>query len=335
MKKRGNGDFLVVCLYVDDIIYMGSCESIVAKFKNCMMSKFEMSDLGMLHYFLGLEIKQGLDGIFILQRKYATELLQRFNLLNCNPSPTPMNMNEKLVLEDGTGAANASYFRSLVGGLNYFSHTRPDIAFSVSLISRFMHSPSKQHLGAAKRILRYVAGTTSYGIFYSKVSDFRLVGFTDSDWAGSLDDCKSTSGNVFNLGSGAISWSSKKQDIVALSSSEAEYMAATTSSCQAVWLRKLLADLQQEQIGPTEIWCDNKATIAMTKNPAFHSRTKHIDTRYHFIHNLVIGGVISMEFCGTNDQVADVLTKSLPRNKHDFFRLQMGVYDFEERGSVD
>lgn len=154
---------------------------IVVEFKNCMMGKFEMSDLGMLHYFLGLEIKQGLDGIFISQRKYAIELLQRFNLLNCNPSPTPMNMNEKLVLEDGTRAANASYFRSLVGGLNYLSHTRPDIAFSVSLISRFMHSPSKQHLGAAKRILRYVAATTSYGIFYSKVSDFRLVGFTDSD----------------------------------------------------------------------------------------------------------------------------------------------------------
>lgn len=150
-----------------------------------------------------------------------------------------------------------------------------------------------------------------------------------------MDDRKSTSGNVFNLGSGAISWSSKKQDTMALSSSEAEYMAATTASCQAVWLRKLLADLQQEQIGPTEIWCDNKATIAITKNPAFHSRTKHIETRYHFIRNLVIDGVISMEFCGTNDQVADVLMKSLPHNKHDFFRLQMGVCDFEERGSVD
>lgn len=197
-----------------------------------------------------------------------------------------------------------------------------------------MHSPSKQHLGAAKRILRYVAGTTSYGIWYSKVADFRLIGFTDSDWAGSLDNRGSTSENVFSLGSGAISWSSKKQDTVALSSLEAEYMAATSAGCQAVWLRKLLVDLQQEQIGPTEIWCDNKAAIAMTKNPAFHSRTKHIDIRYHFIRDLVVGGILSLKFCGTNDQVADVLTKSLPRNKHDFFRLQMGVCDFEERGSV-
>jgi len=132
VKKRGNSDFLVVCLYVDDIIYMGSCESIVSEFKSCMMSKFEMSDLGMLHYFLGLEVRQGSDGIFISQRKYATKLLKRFNLLNCNPSPTPINMNGKLKLDDGTGATNASYYRSLVGGLNYLSHTSPDRAFSVS-----------------------------------------------------------------------------------------------------------------------------------------------------------------------------------------------------------
>lgn len=182
MKKRGNGDFLVVCL-MSMILYMGSCESIVSEFKSCMMGKFEMYDLRMLHYFLRLEVKQGSNGIFILQRNYATELLQKFNMLNCNTSPTPMNTNEKLVLDDGTGTVNASYFRSLLGGRNYLSHTGPVIAFSVSLISRFMHSPSKQHLGAAKRILRYVAGTISYGIWYSKVSDFRLIGFTDSDWA--------------------------------------------------------------------------------------------------------------------------------------------------------
>ncbi|KAM3271097.1 hypothetical protein P3S67_029300 [Capsicum chacoense] len=241
-------------------------------------------------------------------------------------------MNEKMVLDNGKGTTNASYFRSLVGGLNYLSHTRPDITFSVSLISRFMHSPSKQHLGADKRILRYVVGIIRYGIWYSKVSVFRLIGFTDSDLAGSLENLRSISGNFFSLGSGAISWSSRKQDTIALLSSEAEYMAATSTGCQAIWLRKLLVDLQQEQIGPIEIWCDNKAAIAMTKNPAFHSSTKHIDIRYHFIHNLVAGGIISLKFCGTNDQVANVLTKSLPHNKHDFFRLQMGVCDFEERG---
>ena len=230
LKREGKKDFLVVCLYVDDMIYMGSSESIVAEFKDCMMKKFEMSDLGLLHYFLGLEVKQGVDGIFISQRKYAMDLLKKFNMVNYKVAVIPMNVNEKLCRDDGAEMANATYFRSLVGGLNYLSHTRPDIAFSVGVVSRFMHNPSKLHLGAAKRILRYVVGTTEHGIWYSKVSNFKLTGFTDSDWAVSIDDRKSTSGFLFNLGSGAISWSSKKQEVVALSTSEAEYIAATSSA---------------------------------------------------------------------------------------------------------
>ncbi|XP_047253739.1 uncharacterized mitochondrial protein AtMg00810-like [Capsicum annuum] len=190
------------------------------------MGAFEMFDLGILHYFLGLEVRQGLDGIFILQRKYSTELLQNFNMLNYNPSPTPMNMNEKKVFDYGTGATNVSYFRSLVGGVNYLSHTRSDIAFYVSLIPRFMHCPLKQHLGAAKRILR------------------------------------STSRNVFSLGFGKISWSSRKEDTIALSSGKAEYMATTSTGFQAIWLRKLLVDLQKEQIGPTSDYYENKSCIS-------------------------------------------------------------------------
>ncbi|XP_074590043.1 secreted RxLR effector protein 161-like [Curcuma longa] len=216
------------------------------------MEKFEMSDMGLLHYFLGLEVKQGVDGIFISQRKYATDLLKRFSLFNCNPATTPMNTNEKLQLEDGSEKANAKYFRSLVGGLIYLTHTRPDIAFSVGVISRFMQNPTKHHLGAAKRILRYIAGTVDYGIWYTKVLKFNLCGFTDSDWASSVDDRKSTSASIFNLGSGAISWSSKKQATTALSSSEAEYVAATSAACQAVWVRRILVDLHQQQKDATK-----------------------------------------------------------------------------------
>ncbi|XP_060195157.1 secreted RxLR effector protein 161-like [Lycium barbarum] len=180
-------------------------------------------------------------------------------MVNCKVVATPMNINEKLCHDDGTEMDNATYFRSLVGGLNYLSHTRPDIAFSVGVVSRFMHSPSKLHLGAAKRILRYIAGTTDHGIWYSK--------------AGSIDDRKSTSGFLFNLGSGAISWSSKKQEVVALSTSEAEYIAATLAACQTA--------------------------------------------------------------CDTNEQAADIFTKSLPQAKHEFFRGQLGVCKFESRGSVE
>ncbi|KAJ9542648.1 hypothetical protein OSB04_029154 [Centaurea solstitialis] len=324
VKKRGT-DFLVLCLYVDDMIYMGSCESIVAEFKSSVMEKFEISDLGLLHYFLGLKVNQCVDGIFISQHKYAVDLLKRFNMLDCNPTSTPMNVNESLRANDGTDLASARFFRRIVGGLNYLSHTRPDIAFSVSAISRFMHNPTVHHLGAAKRIICYVMGTIDHGIWYSKVSNPRLVGYTDSDWAGSLDDRKSTSGHVFSLGSGAISWSSKKQGIVALSSSEAEYVAATASACQAVWLRRLLADFGQVQEGATQIYCDNKVMIAMSKNPTFHSRTKHIDIRYHFLRDLIAKGIIELKHCGTRQQVADVLTKSLPNVKHDSFKVKMGV----------
>ncbi|XP_070057816.1 uncharacterized mitochondrial protein AtMg00810-like [Nicotiana tomentosiformis] len=187
-----------------------------------------MTDLGLLHYFLGLEIKQSLDGIFASQRKYASDLLKRFNMLGCKIASIPMNVNEKLISNDGTGLTDARCFRSIVGGLNYLSHTRPDMVFFVSVVSRFMHNPTKHHFGAEKRILRYVVGTADFGIWYSNVSDFKLFGFTDSDWAG------------------VISWSSKKQENVALSSFEAEYVVATTSACQAVWLKRLLADLFQE-----------------------------------------------------------------------------------------
>ncbi|KAK9675902.1 hypothetical protein RND81_11G040000 [Saponaria officinalis] len=246
-----------------------------------------------------------------------------------------MNINEKLQHEDGTQGANPKHFRSLVGGLNYLTHTRPDIAYSVSLVSRYLHCPTKQHFGAAKRILRYVASNVEFGIWYSKKSSLKLIGFMDSDWAGSLDDRKSTSGNIFSLGSGAVTWSSKKQETVALSSSEAEYTAATSAVRQVLWLRKLLTDLGCVQTEATEIYCDNRAANAMSKNPAFHARTKHIDVQHHFIRQLVSDGKLVLKFCGTNEQVADIFTKALPQAKHDFFRMQLGVCNFESRGSVE
>ncbi|CAL5345664.1 unnamed protein product [Camellia sinensis] len=301
VKKEGKNDFIIICLYVDDIIYTSSSSSLVAEFKSRMMHEFEMSDMGLLHYFLGLEVQQAEDGIFISQRKYAKDLLNKFGMLNCKPATTPMNINEKLQCEDGAEMADASRFRSLVGGLIYLTHTRPDIAFSVGMISRFMQHPSKLHFGAAKRVLRYIAGTMDYGIWYAKVFNFKLSGFTDSDWESSLDDRWSISANVFTLGSGVITWSSKKQATVALSSSEAEYVAATSAACQAIWLRRMLAELQQRQEGATEIFCDNKATIFMTKNPAFHSRTKHIDMRLHFIRDLVAKEEVTLKYCTTHE----------------------------------
>ena len=269
------------------------------------------------------------------QKKYAFDLLKRFHISNYEVESTPRNPNDKLQLKDGTRKADGRFFRSLVGGLNYLTHTRIDIAFPVSYVSRYMHSPTKQHLGAAKRILHYIAGTKNFGIWYTNVPDFKLTGFTDSDWAGCLDTRKSTSGNMFSLGSGAVTWSSKKQETLALSSSEAEYAAVTSAARQALWLRKLLVDFNCEQKGATKIFCDNRSAIAMAKNPAFHGRTKHIDVQHHFIRHLVTDNIIELKFCGTSEQTADIFTKYLPLAKHEFFLTQLGVCEFESRGSVE
>ena len=216
----------------------------------------------------------------------------------------------------------------------YLNHSRPDIAYSVGVISRFMHNLTKNHLGAAKRIMRYVAGTVNFGIWYGKTTNFRLYGFTDSEWAGCMEDRKSISCFTFSLSSGVITWSSKKHPTTALSSFEAEYMVVASSACQVIWMRRILSDMKQEQDGVTLILCDNKSTISMMKNPVYHGRIKNIDIRAHFIRELVANGAISLELCGIEKQMANILTKSLPRNKHEELRRQLGVCEFGSRGDV-
>ncbi|XP_016562986.2 uncharacterized mitochondrial protein AtMg00810-like [Capsicum annuum] len=195
------------------------------------MNEFEMSDMGLLHYFIGLEVHQDEDGIFLSQSKYAMDFLIKFGLLNCKPAATPMNVGEKLQLNNRAQIDYARSFRSLVGVLIYLTHTCFDIAFSISVISRFMQQPSKVHFGAAKKVLCYIAGTKDYEIWYSHVSNFRLCGFIDSDYVGSLNDIRSISTYFFTLGSGVVTWTSKKQATTTLSTSEIKYISATSAVC--------------------------------------------------------------------------------------------------------
>ncbi|KAK4405981.1 Retrovirus-related Pol polyprotein from transposon RE2 [Sesamum angolense] len=190
---------------------------------------------------------------------------------------------------------------------------------------KVMQSPSQVHYAAAKRILRYLRGTKDFGIWYKSTNDAKLVGYTDSDWAGSVDDMKSTSGYTFSLGSGIFSWASKKQATVAQSSAEAEYIAAAATSNQAIWLRRILEDIGEKQEEPTTIYCDNKSAIAITKNPVQHSRTKHIDIKYHSLREATTRGEIELKYCSTEEQLADIFTKALPRNKFEELRMKIGV----------
>ncbi|KAL0311880.1 UNVERIFIED_CONTAM: Retrovirus-related Pol polyprotein from transposon RE1 [Sesamum radiatum] len=238
---------------------------------------------------------------------------------------TPLVTGEKYKKEDGSEKVDGSIYRSLIGSLLYLTATRPDIMFATSLLSRFMQSPSQVHYGAAKRILRYLQGTKDFGIWYKSTNDAKLVGYTDSDWAGSADDMKSTSGYTFSLGSGIFSWASKKQATVAQSSAEAEYIAAAAASNQATWLRRILEDMGEKQEEPTTIYCDNKSAIAITKNPVQHNRTKHIDIKYHALREATTRGEIELKYCSTEEQLADMFTKALPRDKFEELRTKIGV----------
>ncbi|KAJ0577826.1 putative RNA-directed DNA polymerase [Helianthus annuus] len=326
---------IYVCLYVDDIIYTSSSAVLLQEFKEGMMQEFEMTDMGHLKFFLGLEVIQMKTGVFVNQAKYAEDLLRKFEMVGCKIEDTPMNANEKLHANDESAPADAVLYRSLIGGLMYLQHTRPDISFTVNVLSRFMQRPSKLHFGAARRVLGYVAGTVRFGLWYEKNREVNLYGYSDSDWAGSLDDRKSISANVFTLGSGVVSWSSKKQHSIALSSTKAEYISATSATCQAIWLRRILEDLGLKQERATVIWCDSRSAIHMSRNPVMNGRSKHIELKHHFIRDMVAQRQVSLEFCGTDEQIADVLTKALCREKFMLFRRMLGVREFELKEGVE
>lgn len=297
----------------------------IESFKRDMMKKYKMSDMGLLHYFLGIEICQNKDGIFIYQKKYVKTLLEKFRMGDCKPVATPLIVNEKLKKEDGGKEVDVSVYRSLVGSLLYLTATRPDIMYATSILSRFMHKPNQNHFGAAKRVLRYIKGTLGFGILYERNIAAKLLGFCDSDWGGCADDMKSTSGYAFSLGSEIFSWSSKKQQSVSQSSAEAEYISASLATSQAIWLRRILEDICLKQEEATILLCDNQSAIAMAKNPVYHSRTKHIAIKHHFIREVVEEGEIQLKYCESEEQVADIFTKALPRGKFEYFRELIGV----------
>lgn len=311
MKSADNGKLLIVSLYVDDLIFTGNDEDMFKGFKESMKKEFDMTDLGKMKYFLGVEVVQNSDGIFIGQRKYAREVLERFGMKQCNSVYNPIVPGCKLS-KDGSGAEiDATMYKKMVGSLMYLTATRPDLMYSVCLISRYMEKPTEMHLQAVKRIFRYLKGTVELGIRYRRCGEGSLVAFADSDYAGDVDDRKSTSGYVFMLGTGAVSWSSKKQPVVTLSTTEAEFIAAASCACQGVWLRRILEKLGHVQGMATTIYCDNSSAIKLSRNPVLHGRSKHIDVRFHFLRDLTRDGVVELIHCSTQEQVSDIMTKPL------------------------
>ncbi|WVZ52618.1 LOW QUALITY PROTEIN: hypothetical protein U9M48_003661 [Paspalum notatum var. saurae] len=273
LLSRG-GDTLIVQIYVDDIIFDGSSHALVSSFAEQMSREFEMSLMGELQFFLGLQIKQGLKGTFVHQAKYTRDILKKFEMGDSKPMTTPMSTNTALDADEDGEAVNQKEFLGMIGSLLYLTVTRPDIQFAAS--------PRTSHRQAVKRIFRYLKFTPELGLWYSSGSSLSLRGFSDADHAGCRIDRKSTSSTCQLLGTSLVSWSSRKQASVSLSTTEAEYIAAASCCSQLLWMKATLSDFGL-RFGKIPLLVDSTSAISVAKNPVLHSRTKHIDVRFHFL----------------------------------------------------
>lgn len=322
----------VIAVYVDDILIAAKSEREITQIKDDLAKRFQLKDMGELHYFLGVRVKQcsKTGKTCIGQPGYTETILKRFGMEQCKPANTPIACETKLLkATQDSERVDASLYQSAIGCLLYLSGwTRPDIAFSVSSVARFSSDPTTEHWTAVKRIFRYLRRTTNYGLVYSmNDGDGNLVGFSDADWAGDLNDRKSTSGYLFVMNGAGISWKSRKQTCVALSTAEAEYVALASAAQETTWLRQLLSDLHHQQHNPTVLYEDNQAAIAISQNTQSHTKMKHIDIRYHYVREKVLDNTIEIRYCPTEDMPADILTKGLTFEKFAKFRELSGVKD--------
>jgi transposase InsO family protein len=331
----GESAYVVIAVYVDDLIIAGA-ERDVLDSKSKLASRFKMTDMGEVQWLLGLEVQHDKERkLFKLsQRKYIESVLERFGMADSKPVKTPMEQSVRLTADMSPGddreraTMAAVPYRSAVGSLMYaMVATRPDIAAAVGAVSRFAENPGHQHWLAVKRIMRYLRGTSDWALHVggTGAGGVTLQGYSDADWAGDLDTRRSTTGYVFTLGSGSIAWASKRQATVAQSTTEAEYMAVSSAAREAMWLRQLMTDLRMPVQLPITLYSDNQGGIALTKNPVLHQRTKHVDIKHHYIRELVEAGTVNLAYVSTADMVADVLTKALPREKHEQCCRGLGV----------
>lgn len=306
--KHQKGKVTVLIIYVDDMIITGDDTEEITKIQRQLGTEFEMKNLGGLKYFLGIEVARSNEGIFISQRKYVLDLLFEVGMLDCKPVDTPTIQNQKLGGDSDSAPTNKEQYQKLVGKLIYLSHTRPDIAYAVSVVSQYMQNPSEVHMDAVIRILRYLKYAPGRGLMFCKNNHLNVEGYTDADWAGSLSDRKSTSGYFTFVGGNLVTWRSKKQKVVALSSAEAEFRGMSKGLCELLWLKRLLTEIGEMEM---KLFCDNKAAIEISHNPVQHDRTKHIEVDRHFIKQNLEEKIIKFPFVRSEDQLADMLTKAV------------------------
>ena len=326
-EKADNGIFsgkirnevVRIALCVDDLIISCSDAKVLMDVKKSLASHFSMKDLGELKHFLGIEINydRAKGTLLLSQEKAIEDVLEKFNMRECKPISTPMEHSIRLKeSEQNEEELENVPYRSAVGSLMYIMlATRPDIAYSVGVLSRFAENPNKLHWNAVKRVLRYLKGTKRMALQYLRVPNPKIIGYSDADWASDADR-KSISGYAFFIGTCLVTWRSRKQSTVALSTAESETIALTEAAKEAQWLRKLMSIPPEVEIDDILIYADNQASIALSNREGNHGRTKHFEVRYLYMQDLIERKMLKLEYCPTSEMTADVLTKALPRMKH-------------------
>jgi reverse transcriptase-like protein len=327
---------ILIITYVDDMLIIGKDKDKIRTLKKNLMKRFEIEDLGPAKYFVGVRITRDRKAgtISLCQDAYIKKVLKRYNMENCHPVDTPMaaGLTEFMIPYNGRATnIEIETYGSKIGSLMYLAvQTRPDIAYGVSVLSRFLTNPSPQHIKAADCILQYLQGTKMLGIEYKSLTnagdtDLTLYGYCDADYTGDKSQRKSVSGNVYFFAGGAISYSSKRQPTVALSTTEAEYYALTKAVTEALWLKQIMSQMNYSghDIKSIRVYGDNQGSLSLGENPEFHQRTKHIDIKHHFIQEHIAKGEIDLWYIKSSDMVADGLTKPLTAANHTKFIDQL------------
>jgi len=320
---------VTITVWVDDMLTFAMTVDLQKKAKADVESEWEITDLGIPSKIVGIELTISPDSIFISSSKYINSILLREDLGRTNSVSMPLDPNITLVPNpEGSDGDRSNSFASLLGELQYIANaTRPDIAYAVNRLAAYTANPSLQHHTALKQILRYLSGTRTHGITYKALPDCPdfFSGYADASY-GNVDKYRSITGYVFLAGEGAITWCLRKQNSIALSSTQAEYVALSEAACEACWLRNLYTELGLlDENVPTLIRGDNDGSLAMAQNPLFHKRSKHIAIRWHWVRKLVQEGTITIDSCRDPEQTADILTKALPHQKHTCHVAEMGL----------
>lgn len=333
LYTRKFGDkWCYLLIYVDDMTLMAKSTEIINEVKKFISSKFELEDLGDIKYYLGIEINKSVDGYYQLcQSNYINKIAFDYGLADAKESNVPISVNygKTTKVEDEKFLTDNTAYQKLIGSLLYVAvNTRPDIAASVSILSQRVCAPRQEDWNGLKRVVKYLKGTANLKLTLGdKQSNEMICGYADANWAEDRFNRKSNSGYIFKVFGGPVSWACRKQNCVALSSTEAEFIALSEACQEAVWIKRLLTEMHLDIKLPINIFEDNQSCLNLIKEEKLSNRTKHIDTRYNFVKDYIEKKIVSCTYCSTERMVADILTKPLPATKHLKLRKLCGLHD--------